>query len=160
VFDRGLLRGAVQELAASRGLALYEGRVAYVGEPPGHAVSIEVPISRVDSLEAFVQELFPSVVDGLYFVKASDWSSETEYRFLLHGDVADYEYVDITKALTSIFVGPRFPAVRLDDLTSTLWGSCRWPDLRSPLAERTCHRSSDLNGGTARHPAVVGSTVA
>jgi hypothetical protein len=145
VFDRVLLRHAVQELANDRGLAVYEGRVTYTSEPPGHAALIEVPLSRAESLESFVDEVFPNVVDGLYFVKASDWSSESEYRFLLRGDVADYEYVDITAALTAIFVGPRFPTVRLDDLRAR----------SGPLSDGRIYQVHWLNGHAIGVPAAT-----
>ena len=29
-------------------------------------------------------------------MKAWDWSTESEYRFLVHGEVDDFEYIDIS----------------------------------------------------------------
>jgi hypothetical protein len=58
------------------------------------------------------------VVGRLYFMKAWDWSTESEYRFLVHGEVDDYEYVDISRSLTGILCGSRFPDARLSDLAA------------------------------------------
>jgi hypothetical protein len=56
------------------------------------------------------------MVADLYFTKAWDWSTETEYRLVVRGRVGDHEYLDITESLTGIFLGPRFPRHRLPDL--------------------------------------------
>jgi hypothetical protein len=64
-----------------------------------------------------IRESFPAVVKQLYFSKAWDWQTETEYRLVIHGDdVQEVEYVDIRHALTGIFLGSQFPEERRDDV--------------------------------------------
>jgi Protein of unknown function (DUF2971) len=118
-FDRQRLLSAANEMVSSKRLGLYADPIRYQtsGQPP--ADPIEIPLSRARSdLDLTVNELFPSVVHRLYFEKAWDWSTESEYRLLVHGSTDDAEYVDIRRALTGVFVGPRFPEGRLNDLTS------------------------------------------
>lgn len=53
---------------------------------------------------------------------------ESEYRLLLRGAVADFEYLDISSSLTGVFCGPRFPDARLADLRARcpeLWEAGR-----------------------------------
>lgn len=123
-FDRAMLCQAVQEMANARRLKLYEGPVRYAREPSAHVGPFgdlrpgpfDVPLSRSPDLDLFIEERFPTAVHDLYFVKAWDWSSETEYRCLVHGDVDEFEFVDITPAVSGIFLGSRFPTARLADL--------------------------------------------
>jgi hypothetical protein len=45
--------------------------------------------------------------------RTGDWSSETEYRFLLRGNTEDEEFIDVRGALEAVVVGPLFhPAYR------------------------------------------------
>lgn len=115
-FDRDRLRKAALAVARERDLRLYAAPVRYLGHDDS-APLIELPIDlALDGPVGLVKEIFPTTAAGLYFTKAWDWSTETEYRLLLHGDVAEYEFVDISSALTGVFCGARFPNVRLDDL--------------------------------------------
>lgn len=116
-FDRSRLLEAAQEMASRRGLTLYCDAIQYrprAGEPEP---LIQLSASRVkDDLAALIEEKFPRFAEQFYFRKAWDWSSETEYRLLVHGDVAAFEYVDIRRAVTGIFIGPGLPTARRDDL--------------------------------------------
>ena len=47
----------------------------------------------------------------LFFTKDWDWSSETEYRFLLRGDTKDEESIDVREALEAVIAGPQFHRV-------------------------------------------------
>ena len=90
---------------------------------------MSLPVERaLADLEGLIEEGFPSVVAGLYFTKAWDWSTESEFRFLLHGNVDAYEYIDINEALTGVFCGSRFPEARFADLRTRcpeLWDAGR-----------------------------------
>jgi len=115
-FDQGRLRAAARAAALERGLRLYAARVRYRA-PNEREFLIQFPLSRVIAdLRSHVDEVFPTAVAGLYFTKAWDWSTESEYRLLLDGDVADEEFADISGSLTGIFCGSRFPEARFDDL--------------------------------------------
>ncbi len=115
-FDQDRLREAVRAAAETKGLKLYEAPIRYLAQDE-RSILIELPIERaVQDLPPLLEDVFPGVVAGLYFSKAWDWSTESEYRFLLHGDAAEDEYVDISRALTGVFCGASFPERRLDDL--------------------------------------------
>jgi hypothetical protein len=74
------------------GVRLYKGPVHYRSEED-REILIQLPLAEVATdLHGLVDGLFPSVVAGLYVSKAWDWSTESEYRFLLRGAVADFEY--------------------------------------------------------------------
>ena len=49
--------------------------------------------------------------EGLFFTKDWDWSSETEYRFLLRGKTEDEESIDVREALEAAIAGPRLHPV-------------------------------------------------
>jgi hypothetical protein len=115
-FDQKRLREAARRVGAEKGLRLYEARVRYLGpNEPRYPIQLSLARVLVD-LPGLINEIFPTVVGGLYFEKAWDWSTESEYRLLLDGDVAEYEFADISRALTGVFCGSRFPEARLDDL--------------------------------------------
>ncbi len=81
-FDQALLKTEADLVANQRGLQLYKGDVHYRSddELEGY-LSLPVDVAHRD-LEDLVEDLFPSVVSWLYFDKASDWRTETEYRFI------------------------------------------------------------------------------
>jgi hypothetical protein len=117
-FDQDRLREAAMRLAESKSLKLYQCAVRYLSddEPPRPT---ELPISRLRAdFHGFIDDVFLTVVGRLYFTKAWDWSTESEYRFLVHGEVDDYEYLDISQSLTGIFCGSRFAEARLADLAA------------------------------------------
>jgi hypothetical protein len=116
-FDADRLSAAADRLAVAQHLSLHAGPVRYRdrGGPAGDPITLRSSEARAD-LDRLVDELFPGFVQDLYFRKAWDWSTETEYRFLVHGDVAEAEYVDIRQAVIAVFLGPRFPESRLNDL--------------------------------------------
>jgi Protein of unknown function (DUF2971) len=115
-FDQNRLREAVRATAEKKGLKLYEAPIRYLARDE-RSILIELPAERaLKDLARLIDDIFPGVVAGLYFSKAWDWSTESEYRFLLHGDAAEDEYVDISRTLTGVFCGASFPERRLDDL--------------------------------------------
>jgi hypothetical protein len=120
--DQERLRSSAEAAAAANGLRLYEGAIRYgVGSAigsPGRSplLPLVVPSSRADDLPRLFEEWFPVLAHRYYFTKAPDWSTETEYRFLMHGDVKEYEYIDVRSAVKAIFCGPQFPDPRLPDV--------------------------------------------
>ncbi len=116
--DQRALRDAARKMAAARGLRLYEAPITYRSEG-GLERPVALPFSRAsDDMPGLVADIFPVVVGHLYFSKAWGWSTETEYRFLMHGDVNEHEYIDVRGALTGVFCGPKFPNARLRDIVS------------------------------------------
>jgi len=107
-FDQSRLVEAAQ--ACERpGVRLYKAPVRYRTEEQREMV-LQLPIDQiVDRPEKLASELFPSVVAGLYFSKAWDWATESEYRLLLEDGVDDFEYLDVSRALTGVFGGWRVP---------------------------------------------------
>jgi hypothetical protein len=117
-FDQRALRDAARKIAAAPGVKLYEAPITYRTEG-GLERPIGLPYSRAaDDMRDLIADIFPVLVGHLYFSKAWDWNTETEYRFLLHGDVDEYEYIDVREALTGIFCGPKLPDARLRDIVS------------------------------------------
>jgi hypothetical protein len=71
-FDQSLLIEAARK-AGQPGLTLYKGPVRY-RSPAERELHIELPLARVKTdSKTLVEELFPSVVAGLYFTKAWDF---------------------------------------------------------------------------------------
>ncbi len=148
-FDQDRLREAIRATAETKGLKLYEAPIRYLAQDE-RSILIELPIERaVHDLPPLIEEVFPGVVAGLYFSKAWDWSTESEYRFLLHGDAAENEYVDISRALTGVFCGASFPERRLDDLRA------RCPQLHD---DHRIFRTSWRNGFPIAMPDTVGQS--
>jgi Protein of unknown function (DUF2971) len=117
-FDQRALREAARRMAVARGLKLYEAPITYRTDG-GLERPVALPYSRASNdMPGLIADIFPVVVGHLYFSKAWDWSSETEYRFLMHGDVNEHEYIDVRSALTGIFCGPKFQDARLRDIVS------------------------------------------
>jgi hypothetical protein len=115
-FDQARLRTAARATAHHRSLRLYESPIGYRSEG-GLERPIQLPQTKAEAdLTGLRDDLFPVIVPHLYFSKAWDWSTETEYRFLLHGGAAEFEYIDVRSALTGIFCGPRFPEARWKDV--------------------------------------------
>lgn len=116
-FDQALLHSRFRAQFDDRhDLQPYDTSVRYRADREP-SVGIHLPLAEVTAdAEGHLNDLFPSLVSEMYFTKAWDWSTETEYRFLVHGNVADYEYLDITDSLTGVFLGPRFPNQRVRDL--------------------------------------------
>ena len=66
-----------------------------------------------------MDHVFPTVVGRLYFTKAWDWSTESEYRFLVHGEADDYEYLKIEPTrYWEILCRSRLAQARLADLAA------------------------------------------
>ncbi|WP_369744558.1 DUF2971 domain-containing protein [Paenarthrobacter sp. AMU7] len=56
----------------------------------------------------------------IFLTKHADWSSEYEYRFALMNQSTLPEYIDISDALTSVFLGHSFPEWKLPSLREAL----------------------------------------
>ena len=136
-FDQRALRDAARKSAAARGLELYEAPITYRTEG-GLERPVALPYSRAsDDMPGLIADIFPVVVGHLYFSKAWDWSTETEYRFLMHGDVNEHEYIDVRGALTGIFCGPKLPNAHLRDVVSrSLRANASWPGVPAWVEER------------------------
>jgi hypothetical protein len=105
-FDQSRLIEAVK--ACQRpGTRVYKAPVRYRGEEQ-RELTLQLPSDQLlDRADELATRLFPSVVSGLYFSKAWDWASESEYRLVVEGEVNDFEYLDISEALTGVFCGWR-----------------------------------------------------
>lgn len=128
-FDQQRLRSMFRHQFGNRGeVRPYDAPVRYRPNSESwrgiHLRLREVRENPRDHLE----RLFPSLASVMCFTKAWDWSTETEYRLLVHGDVHEHEYVDITDALTDVFLGPRFPNQRARDIKArcrAIWDAGR-----------------------------------
>jgi hypothetical protein len=116
-FDQERLQASFRATFGHRDdLTAYAAPVRYrTDREPSRGLQFRLP-EITEDVERHIDFLFPAMVADLYFTKAWDWSTETEYRFVVRGQVDDYEYLDITDSLTGVFVGPRFPRRRLPDL--------------------------------------------
>lgn len=146
-FDQERLRTSFKATFGGRAeITAYAAAVRYRSDrEPSRGLQFRWPEISED-VEASIDFLFPAVVADLYFTKAWDWSTETEYRLLVRGRVHDHEYLDITESLTGIFLGPRFPRHRLPDLKARcrpIWDAGRvyqikwreWMPLALPIGE-------------------------
>ena len=116
-FDQERLSARFQsQFASYEGVQAFQGPVGYrAGNELSRAIQLPFVELRADP-ETFLDDLFPSLVSDRYLTKSWDWSTETEYRCLVYGHLDEYAYLDITDSLTGIFLGPRFPSQRVQDL--------------------------------------------
>lgn len=119
-FDQARLRESfAKQFRSGRDLRAFEGPVRY-RERLETSELLNITWERATEpgadLKAYVDYLFPSVVADRYLSKAWDWQTETEYRFLLQGEVGEFEYLDITPSLTGVVLGSACPYLRIRDL--------------------------------------------
>ncbi len=106
-----LIEAAHDQLETDPGRNVIDGPVRYMREdesPP--RLTLHQPQAERD-LPAFAEALVEHNPRDLFFTKDWDWSSETEYRFLVRGDTEDEEFIDIRGALEAVIVGPLFHPV-------------------------------------------------
>jgi hypothetical protein len=102
-----LIDAACSQFNARPGVSLMHGPVRYAeeGEDPPFRTLLQPEAER--DLPAFIESMVERNPRDLFFRKDWDWSSETEYRFLLRGDTQHEEFLDVREALEAVIVGPK-----------------------------------------------------
>jgi hypothetical protein len=106
-----LIDAAHDQLETDPGRTVMHEPVKYLEEneaPP--PLTLHQPQAEQD-LPAFIEAMVEQNPKDLFFTKDWDWSSETEYRFLLRGDTKDEESIHVREALEAVIVGPQFHPV-------------------------------------------------
>jgi hypothetical protein len=85
--------------------------VTYLGENEAPEPLTLLQPQAEENLPAYIEAMVDQRPQDLFFTKDWDWSSETEYRFLLRGDTEDDEFIDVREALEAVIVGPQFHLV-------------------------------------------------
>lgn len=111
-FDRQrLIDAAKNQLETRLGWSVLYGPVRYLDEDEYPDTPTLLQPQAEQDLPAFIESVVASNPGDLFFTKDWDWSSETEYRFLLRGNTKKEEFVDVRGALEAVIVGPRFHPV-------------------------------------------------
>jgi len=111
-FDgQALVELADRQFRKRQGLSMIHGQVRYAAEGQYPPAPTLIQPAAEQNLRAYIDSMVERDPRDWFFVKDWDWSSETEYRFLLRGDTNDEEFIDIRNALEAVIVGPRFHPV-------------------------------------------------
>ena len=121
VFDRSELRTHLKA-SISSDTDLFEATVRYQNRSQGPSLENNPFILNYDSLKSIgaEQTLLAHVEryrKELFFEKATDWSHESEYRFLIWDRGHDAHIVPFGSALKGIVLGESFPEQRLGGLS-------------------------------------------
>jgi hypothetical protein len=107
-----LIDAAHDQLETAPGRSVIDRRVRYLreNEPPEKLTLLQPQAER--DLPAFIEARVEQNPEDIFFTKDWDWSSETEYRFVLRGNTEDEEFIDIRGALEAVVVvGQKFHPV-------------------------------------------------
>jgi len=123
LFDKQVLQETLENEFGCE--ALFCGSVAYddfhdVISPgwPAHMEAFMLSgddITR-DGLETVLRRHRDKYHDVFFFRKNKDWEHEAEYRWIIHGDSNNPEFIPIEKALRAILIGIDFPIERLSEI--------------------------------------------
>ena len=111
VFDRAKLRTNLIHSLLSQDLAKpYYKAVRYTAGGPAERL-LELDMARLADGEegSDVRSFVEAHNDDLFFLKAKDWETEHEYRFVVTAPDVDYVHADYGDALTAVILGERFP---------------------------------------------------
>jgi Protein of unknown function (DUF2971) len=110
VFDKPRLEEAFRQELEHRG-ELDAGNVAYSDMNPALTRAFVMNMTEVSALgvDAAIDAHAAQNVGTLLFTKLSDWATEMEYRFVLRGRDASFEFVDLCDTLLAACVGTDYP---------------------------------------------------
>jgi hypothetical protein len=111
-FDRQrLIDAAHDQLETGPDRTVLDRPVRYLNENEApRGLTLIQPEAERD-LPAYIEAMVEQNPHDLFFTKDWDWSSETEYRFLLRGATKEEESIDVREALEAVIVGPKFHPV-------------------------------------------------
>jgi hypothetical protein len=110
-FDGQRLIEAAKDQLDGPGRSLLHGQVTYAPESEYPTTPTLLQPEAEQDLRGYIETMVNNDPWSLFFTKDWDWGSETEYRFLLRGDTADEEFIDVRAALEAVIAGPRFHPV-------------------------------------------------
>lgn len=111
-FDQDRLIDAARgQLETDPGRTVMHRPVRYLDENEAPETLTLLQPEAEQDLPAFIETIVQQNPEDWFFTKDWDWSSETEYRFLLRGDTKDDEFIDVRDALEAVIVGPQFHPV-------------------------------------------------
>lgn len=100
---------------------LFHGSVTYVGAAVGAGpYGIDIGQVKEFGVDAVAAAYAASNKDSIFLRKHSDWSNESEYRFVLMDQSVLPATFSIRNALTGVFLGDSFPQRRLPALSAAL----------------------------------------
>jgi hypothetical protein len=110
VFDKSRLEEIFRQDLAHRG-ELDAGNVTYSDMNPGLTSAFVMNMTQVAALgvDAAIHAHAAQHVRTLLFTKLSDWATEMEYRFVLRGRDASFEFADVRDTLLAACVGTDYP---------------------------------------------------
>jgi Protein of unknown function (DUF2971) len=125
ILDPAALQAAIKEIEGAG--SLFNGPVQYRDQP------ITMFVSYLDfrqfGAQSVIEKLLQSETrDSLFFIKNTDWATETEYRFVLVTGDDDARFVPIVDSLKGIVIGETFPEFEATVLRDRL-GRIGLPDL-------------------------------
>jgi hypothetical protein len=110
-FDGQRLIDAAHDQLETDGRTVLDKPVRYLreDESPPKLTLIQPEAER--DLPAFIEAAVAQNPKDIFFTKDWDWSSETEYRFLLRGKTGHEEFIDIREVLEAVIAGPKLHPV-------------------------------------------------
>jgi Protein of unknown function (DUF2971) len=132
ILDQAALRAAAQDVDGV--MSLFDGPVQYLDQP------ITIIVSYLDFRQLGAQGVIDKLLrsgtrDNLFFVKNTDWATESEYRFVLVTADDQARFVTIADTLKGIVIGEAFPDFEATVLKDRLGrigladlpvGRCHW----------------------------------
>ena len=106
VFDRKDLEDKI--LASLDGGVLWSDEVIYddgLKEVSAQAADVEYDLEANRRVEAVVREQIEQFKHALFFRKDSDWSGESEWRYVIRRELEGYERIPFGNSLRAIVIG-------------------------------------------------------
>jgi hypothetical protein len=116
IFDRAKLNEELVKLAQAKGCRVFADLVEYRNPRvvhklyEQHALLIDVDELRRVGDQAYAESHLLRHWQKLFFLKATAWSHEREYRWLLTGETSGDLYVGVEHSLVGVVLGEQFPA--------------------------------------------------
>ncbi|OTX80801.1 hypothetical protein BK726_27395 [Bacillus thuringiensis serovar londrina] len=132
-FDKELLISSINEQLCGKGV-LYNDPVKYTNYSTENIISTSFDLKEIqtEGLDKVIDRHLSEFYRHVFFEKLLDWRDEAEYRFLhIPVDQDGDTYVDITNALTNIYVGINYDYSNNKELMEIL-DKVKYPILDEP----------------------------
>lgn len=120
-FNKKALTKSINEIDS---LKTYRSNVTYTDSTKGlhKCTHFDYNYKTIEEFkDYFIEEHIVNHRDLLYFTKSKDWKDENEYRYLSIVEKGEKDiFIDISEALTSVYLGVNFPEVYISSLKELL----------------------------------------
>ena len=112
IFDKDCLESVIQRELGAKG-RIYSGKVIYSNNSNEviDASTFNLDTVNRDGTENVLSKHIDLHSITLFFTKNPDWRDEREYRFVLHGEDKNPEFIPIKDCIKGMVLGTDFPDV-------------------------------------------------